>query len=152
MNKKILILIVVIIAVAGYVFFQDKIDKNQNVYLNVPELKIRFKNVNGLSLNYLIETDKLIFTSSEIKSAALVDSGISYCVANTFPALTISSFPKSQGEFQGYNQIKLNDGRYLNEYGQQAVCYDPASKPTDIQLINSQSALFTQFLNSVQSY
>ena len=119
----------------------------------IPEQHIEFKKVTGLTLGYTInKNNEINFYSNEIKTAAESDSGISYCINNTFPLLLITNIPKSTTEYQGYTQQNLGNGRYLNTFGQQAPCYTDKAQKKNIDLITQQNKLFTMFLESVQSY
>jgi hypothetical protein len=123
-------------------------------YVLVPELQIGFRKVPGLTPTYVYDpkNQDVSFSTKELNLAAQYDKGLSYCVTDLFPVVAISTVSRDQSEFQGYGQKKLADGRYLNIYGPQAVCYTDEATKEHKDLVENQAKLFSQFLNTVQSY
>lgn len=119
-------------------------------YFYVPEWKIRFTKVDGLDVTYSIKDGYLHFSLTKINSLAQTDKDIKDCADQG--AYLITTISKDQTDYQGYYQVKLADGRYLNTYGPQAVCYNPRAKAENIEILKEQSNLLPKFVNSVQSY
>ena len=157
MNKKIMIglAVAVIVAIGGFLFLQNKKENNpNNSAFIVPELHIKFMNVQGLTLNYTTDQNNNIsFYSDEIKKASVNDSEILDCNVNAFSKLSISTISIDKTEYKGYTQKTLNDGRYLNISSLQAPCYTNKALKGDVDLItNQENVLFNKFVNSAQSY
>ncbi len=122
-------------------------------YVLIPELRIGFSKIQGLTMNYQIKNGGAVaFSSEELTAAAQKSPALAYCATDGFSSVRVSNIPRDQAEFQGYAQKKLADGRYLNTYGPGAVCYTDAATQKDKDFANSQFTLFYQFINSGQSY
>ena len=121
-------------------------------YFLIPEFKLRFTKIPGLTLNYTVNGKSVNFSSKEIQEVAKNDPGVAYCVSD-FPHIQISTTPISQTEYKGYRQKSLGGGQYMNIYAPQSVCYTEKTTQADKDLVMHQlNDLFNQFIDSAQLY
>ncbi len=130
----------------------------------VPELHARFKNVAGFTPEYSIRNSstygaQIDFTSQEFREHALISKNFAPCVNSPFGIVTFSTKSKAESEWQGYDEIVLGNGSYLNATGHQDACwYSPTTvsgsdqQKNDQAYMNAQFKLYSQFLHSAESY
>jgi hypothetical protein len=126
----------------------------ESTTFDVPELKLRFTKVPGITLHYALFNDNksVHFYSEELVKGAMTDPMLAECAVGAFSPLTSSVVPRSQTDYQGYAQYDLGGGKYLNSQGQQAPCYGAAPSKVSLDLLDSQYNLYSQFIKSVRSY
>lgn len=126
------------------VFYPDE-------YVLIPELKIGFRKVSGLTVSYSMTKDRIVFAVKELQNLINSDPNLAYCGGTQF--LPHVSMSLAKGDTIGGHQISLGDGRYLDVYGHQSICYDmQKTSAASAQELANISELFSSFLKGAQSY
>ncbi len=117
----------------------------------IPELRVRFKEIGGLTLNYSVKDDgSVAFSSGELATAAENDSGLAGCATTVFPAVSIELTPTGT---LGTDETKLADGRYLLETMPVGTCSASKATAADKALATSQATvLFPKFFATAEAY
>lgn len=120
-------------------------------YLLIPELKIGFRKVSGLTVSYSMMKDRIVFFVKELQDLVNSDSNLKYCGGTQY--LPHVSLSLAKAETIGGYQIPLGDGRYLDVYGNQDVCYDmQKTSAASAQELANIGEMFSSFLKGGQSY
>ena len=120
----------------------------------ISELRIKFRNINGLTPKYTqVDEGEVEFsTSEEIVAYIKNHPALFGCDANVFADVALSIRPRFETEYQGYSQVVLGNGVYLNRFGPQSECWQGNPNQEERTFIVNQQKLFSQFFDTVEMY
>lgn len=130
------------------------IDDSSDEYFLIPELRIRFKKITGITPRYVYnETNQSVsFSTNEFNSFVLDNQKYLHCVTYFYPSVNVDLTPSKWRDISGFEAQKLADGRYLMIHWSPIGCAAKEETKSDQDFIENQVRLFEQFFDTVQSY
>lgn len=130
------------------------IDDSSDEYFIIPELRIRFKKITGITPRYVYnETNQSVsFSTNEFNSFVLDNQKYLHCVTYFYPSVNVDLTPSKWRDISGFEARKLADGRYLMIHWSPVGCVALEETKSDQDFIENQARLFEQFFDTVHSY